>query len=473
MSLRVYNTLSKQKETFTPLKEGNVGIYCCGPTTYNYIHLGNARPFVVFDTIRRYLRYLGYQVKFVQNFTDIDDKIIRRAAEEKLSPAQIGEKYIAAYFEDAARLNILPADIHPKVTEHIPEIIALVEGIITAGHAYEAEGDIYFDVNSFPKYGILSGRNLEEMQAGARVEPGELKRNPLDFALWKSAKPGEPAWNSPWGEGRPGWHIECSAMSCKYLGTDFDIHGGGVDLIFPHHENEIAQAVAGNGGGFARYWLHNGFITINQEKMSKSLGNFFLLRDILERFPGDVVRFYLLSTHYRSPIDFADDKIAVAQKSLERIRTSYFLLTEAGKRAQAGGMDQDFHRKIIRAREAFQAAMNDDFNTALAIGGIFDFCHELNTWLQGQKQTPALTLEEAGELFAEFDQVLGMILPAAKVGEDNDRKIEGLINLLMEVRRQAREKKDWATSDQIRDGLKELEIILEDTREGMRWKRLL
>ncbi|MCL1873239.1 MAG: cysteine--tRNA ligase [Clostridiales bacterium] len=472
MSLRMYNTLSKQKENFTPLSKGNVGIYCCGPTTYNYIHLGNARPFVVFDTIRRYLRYLGYQVRFVQNFTDIDDKIIRRAAEEGLSPAQIGEKYIAAYFEDAARLNILPADIHPKVTEHIPEIISLVEGILAAGHAYVAEGDIYFDVKSFPKYGILSGRDLEEMQAGARVEPGELKRNPLDFALWKAAKPGEPAWKSPWGEGRPGWHIECSAMSSKYLGADFDIHGGGVDLIFPHHENEIAQAVAGNGGSFARYWLHNGFITINQEKMSKSLGNFFLLRDILDHFPGDVVRFYLLSTHYRSPIDFSDDKIAVAQKSLERIRTSYFLLMEADKRSQAGGMDEDFRQKIVRAREAFAAAMNDDFNTALAIGGIFDFCHELNAWLQGQKQAPALTLQEAVELFAEFDQVLGMILPAAKADQDNSKEIEGLINLLMEVRRQAREKKDWTASDQIRDGLKELGIIVEDTREGMRWKKL-
>jgi len=365
MPIRLYNTRSKQKEDFIPYQEGKVGIYCCGPTTYNYIHLGNARPLVVFDTIRRFFIWKGFDVRYVQNFTDVDDKIINRSHQEDMTAQQVAEKYIAAYYEDAHALNVLDADIHPKVTTHIEDIIKMVEQIITNGHAYEADGDVYFDVRSLPSYGELSGRDIEDMRSGARVLPGESKRDPLDFALWKAAKPGEPAWQSPWGMGRPGWHIECSAMSCKYLGDSFDIHGGGADLIFPHHENEIAQSKAANGGEFARFWLHNGFITINQEKMSKSLGNFFLLRDILAKFSGDVVRFYLLNTHYRSPIDFADDKLEMAAKSLERIRNSWYLLNDAAKRASDG--QAKFTSAIEEAKGKFIASMDDDFNTALAI----------------------------------------------------------------------------------------------------------
>ncbi|MEG1998361.1 MAG: cysteine--tRNA ligase, partial [Clostridiales bacterium] len=337
---------------------------------YNYIHLGNARPIVVFDTIRRYFQYSGYQVTYVQNFTDVDDKIINRGKEEGIEAAAVAEKYIAAYFEDVAALNVLKADVHPRVTRHIQEIIQFVEKLVANGHAYATEGgDVYFDVRSFPAYGKLSGRNLDDMISGARVEMGDIKRDPLDFALWKGAKPGEPAWESPWGQGRPGWHIECSAMSCKYLGETFDIHGGGADLIFPHHENEVAQSEAANNKPFVNYWLHNGFITVNQEKMSKSLGNFFLLRDILAKFPGDVVRFYLLNTHYRSPIDFNDGNMKVAAKSLDRIHNAVAALLDAvqrggGNNPVAGKSLQD---AVAKAKESFDGAMNDDFNTALAI----------------------------------------------------------------------------------------------------------
>ncbi|MGI5892314.1 MAG: cysteine--tRNA ligase [Bacillota bacterium] len=464
--MRLYNTLNNQKEDFVPLKEGQVSMYCCGPTTYNYIHLGNARPLVVFDTIRRYFIFRGYDVTYVQNFTDVDDKIIKRAAEENSTAQAIAEKYIAAYKEDAARLNVLPADVHPRVMEHIDDIIAMVEKIINNGHAYQAGGDVYFDVRSFARYGQLSGKDIDDLQSGARVSPGEQKRNPLDFALWKEAKPGEPAWDSPWGQGRPGWHIECSAMSCKYLGADFDIHGGGADLIFPHHENEIAQSQAATCGSFAHYWLHNGFITINSEKMSKSLGNFFLLRDILDKFPGDVVRYYLLSTHYRSPIDFADDKLEMAQKSLERIRNSWQLLLAGLKRAQ-NVPNEDFIAKISAARADFITAMDDDFNTALAIAGIFDFCRELNSYLQ-QEELSHPALEAAMRLFNDFDQVLGMVIPQT---EEDSGLVEALMSLIIKIRQEARVKKDWATSDAIRDGLKELNIILEDTPQGTQWKK--
>jgi cysteinyl-tRNA synthetase len=465
MAIRVYNTMHNQKEDFVPLKEGKVSIYCCGPTVYNYIHLGNARPLVVFDTIRRYFIFRGYDVTYIQNFTDVDDKIIKRAAEEKSTATEIAEKYIAAYKEDAAALYVLPADVHPRVMDHIDDIIAMVQQIIDNGHAYQAGGDVYFDVRSFQGYGQLSGKDIDDLQAGARVSPGEQKRNPLDFALWKEAKPGEPAWDSPWGQGRPGWHIECSAMSCRYLGADFDIHGGGADLIFPHHENEIAQSRAATSGGFAHYWLHNGFITINSEKMSKSLGNFFLLRDILAKFPGDVVRYYLLATHYRSPIDFADDKLEMAQKSLERIRNSWQLLQSGLKRA--GDLESaELTAQIDAAREAFITAMDDDFNTALAIAGIFDFCRELNSYLQRDKLSRSALLA-AQNLFKDFDQVLGMIIPQV---EENSGLVDALMDLIIKIREEARAKKDWSTADAIRDGLKELDIILEDTPQGANWK---
>lgn len=479
--IKIYNTLHNQKEEFVPRQKGKVGMYVCGPTTYNYIHLGNARPIVVFDTVRRYLKYRGFAVTYVQNFTDIDDKIINRAKEEGLSAKEVAEKYIAAYFADTAALNVLQADVHPKVTEHIDDIIDMVKHLVENGHAYAASGDVYYDVRSFADYGQLSGRSLDEMMAGARVEVGDIKKDPLDFALWKAAKEGEPAWKSPWGMGRPGWHIECSAMSRRYLGESFDIHGGGADLIFPHHENEIAQSQGCCGGGtFAKYWMHNGFITVNSEKMSKSLGNFFLLRDILDQFPGDVIRFYLLSTHYRSPLDFDDAKLQVAAKSLERIRNSYQLLQEAAKTAIAedadfdAGMKSNQMRDIIDlVRADFIAAMDDDFNTALAFAAIYKFCHELNSYLSLVKPAKKVVITAAQELFDEFDQVLGMIKPYAAAKEEKEIGIaDELLQMMIEMREEARKKKDWAQADAIRDKLKGLGIALEDTPQGVRWKKI-
>jgi len=467
MTIRLYNSKTNQKEDFMPLEAGKVGIYCCGPTVYNYIHLGNARPLVVFDTIRRYFTYRAYKVNFVQNFTDVDDKIINRSHDENITAEAVTKKYIAAYFEDSGKLNVMKADTHPKVTEHMSEIIKMIEDIIANGHAYVAEGDVYFSVHSLESYGELSGRNIEDMRAGARVIPGDIKRDPMDFALWKAAKPGEPCWQSPWGEGRPGWHIECSAMSCKYLGETFDIHGGGQDLIFPHHENEIAQSKAAHGGDFARYWLHNGFITINEEKMSKSLGNFFLLRDILAKFPGDVVRYYLLATHYRSPIDFSDDKLHAAAKSLERIRNSQRLLKEYAARAAAG--DATITALCDGARAAFIEAMDDDFNTALAISEIFNFCRELNSAIAAETLTKA-DVELATALFGEFDAVLGMINEPEE--EKQDGREEALLQLIIKIRGEARAAKNWAVADAIRDGLKEIGIAIEDTPNGARWKNI-
>ena len=464
MTIRLYNTMHAQKEDFIPREEGKVGIYCCGPTVYNYIHLGNARPLVVFDAIRRFFIWQGWDVTYVQNFTDVDDKIINRAKEENSDARTVAEKYIAAYFEDTKALNVLKADVHPQVTMHIENIIDTVQAIIDNGHAYEAGGDVYFDVRSLPSYGELSGRDIDDMRSGARVEVGEVKRDPLDFALWKAAKEGEICWDSPWGKGRPGWHIECSVMSCKYLGAEFDIHGGGADLIFPHHENELAQAKAA-GNQFAKYWVHNGFITVNEEKMSKSLGNFFLLRDILAKFPGDVVRYYLLATHYRSPIDFADDKLESAARSLARIRNSYALLQEGAAKAEEG--EARFGEKVEAARQAFIAAMEDDFNTALAISVVFDFCHERNSYLA--EGTPVKAdVAAAQQLFEDFEAVLGMIIPQEK---ENAGLEDALISLILDIRQNARAKKDWATADAIRDGLKELGLTIEDTPDGARVKR--
>ncbi|MCI8336603.1 MAG: cysteine--tRNA ligase [Peptococcaceae bacterium] len=466
--MTVYNTLHQKKEPFVPLEEGKVGMYVCGPTVYNYIHVGNARPITVFDTIRRYLIYRGYQVTYVQNFTDVDDKIIKRSGEEGITAAAVAEKYIKAYEEDVAQIKILPADIHPKVTQHMPEIIQMVEALIASGHAYVAGNDVYFRVRSFADYGKLSKRNLDDMMAGARVEIGEVKEDAMDFALWKGAKPGEPAWESPWGMGRPGWHIECSAMSKKYLGPHFDIHGGGADLIFPHHENEIAQSEALCGPEMAKYWLHNGFITVNQEKMSKSLGNFFLLRDVLEKFSGEVVRFYLLSTHYRSPIDFDDEKLSVAAKGLERITNCVTNLEAALAAAvEAVGDGANISSVIEQARADFIAAMDDDFNTALAIAVIFDFCREVNSWLKDNLASSG-QLQAALDLFTEWHSVLGVILPEAAQRDD---LTDGLMALIMDIRGKARTEKNWALADQIRDALKAMDIVIEDTPQGPRWKQ--
>lgn len=482
--MEIYNTLSKRKEKFVPREPGHVYMYVCGPTTYNFIHLGNARPMVFFDTVRRYLEYRGFRVKYVQNFTDVDDKIINRAREEGCDPLVLAQKYVEEYFRDADALNVRRADVHPRVTEHIPEIIELIQMILDRGAAYVVEGDVYFDISAFPEYGKLSGRTLEEMQAGARVEIDPKKRHPMDFALWKSAKPGEPAWDSPWGKGRPGWHIECSAMSLKYLGNGFDIHGGGSDLIFPHHENEIAQAEAATGQTFVRYWMHNGFITVNQEKMSKSLGNFFLVREILAKFPPEAVRFFLLSTHYRSPLDFDEEKMAAAKRALERLKNSLRLLTEALARPQRedkAAADEEFLAALEKCRRGFVAAMDDDFNTALAISMWFELTREVNTYLHaaGERLPCREALEKAMNLALEFNRVLGIFAVDEASGrlllEGRQEKSEGLtealIELLLEVRQAARAKKDWATADHIRDRLKELGIVLEDTPAGVRWRK--
>ncbi len=481
MSIKVFNTLTKNKEELNPRDPGKVSMYVCGPTTYNYIHLGNARPLIVFDTVRRYLKYRGYQVTYIQNFTDIDDKIINRAHEEGETPKELAEKYIQAYFEDADALHVLRADVHPKVTEHMDEIIQMVQGIVEKGHAYEVHGNVYFDVRSFSAYGHLSGRDLDEMKSGARVDVDDEKHDPLDFALWKAAKQGEPSWPSPWGPGRPGWHIECSAMSLKYLGPGFDIHGGGADLIFPHHENEIAQTEAYSGQPFVRYWLHNGFITVNEEKMSKSLGNFFLVRDILKKFPSDVVRFYLLSTHYRSPLDFDDQKLHVAEKGLERIRTSLRLtestLTLCKKAQEAGQADtEQMMDKMAQCKSAFIEAMDDDFNTALAIAAVFDFCREVNSFINDHNFKPGKNalpvLLQISEIFENFHSVLGMVKPAPESCSGDEGLEDKLMEIIINIRQEARGKKDWTTADIIRDQLKDTGIVLEDTPHGVRWKKI-
>ncbi|MDW7675547.1 MAG: cysteine--tRNA ligase, partial [Bacillota bacterium] len=365
--MKLYNTLTKTKEELIPVEPGKVKMYVCGPTTYNYIHLGNARPIVVFDTIRRFLNYKGFEVTYVQNFTDIDDKIIKRAQEEKLEAIALAEKYINEYFVDADALNVQRADVHPRVSQHLPEIIATISNLIDKGFAYVLDGDVYYHIQQFDEYGKLSGRTIEEMQAGARIEVNQNKKHPMDFVLWKGVKPGEPAWDSPWGKGRPGWHIECTAMAIKYLGEHFDIHGGGYDLVFPHHENEIAQSEACTGKPFATYWLHNGFITVNQEKMSKSLGNFFLVREILEKFPPQIVRFYLLATHYRSPLDFDDQKLEATLKSFQRIASLVERINEKLPIAvedATGELENQLNGKLERAMSEFDEALSDDFNTA-------------------------------------------------------------------------------------------------------------
>lgn len=490
--MEIYNTLTRRKETFQPREPGKVYMYVCGPTTYNYIHLGNARPLVFFDTVRRYLAYRGYDVLYIQNFTDVDDKIINRAREAGEDPLSLARKYIEEYFKDADSLNVRRADKHPKVSGHMTEIVRMVEELVRNGSAYEVEGDVYFEVRKFPGYGKLSGRSLEDMQAGARVEVDTRKRDPMDFALWKAAKPGEPSWDSPWGPGRPGWHIECSVMSLKYLGSNFDIHGGGYDLIFPHHENEIAQSEAANGKTFVRYWMHNGFITVKEEKMSKSLGNFFLVRDILKKFSPEIVRFFLLSTHYRSPLDFDAEKLAAAGRGLERIRTSIRLLAEALAREEGGspGENPDSEQTVEslkialdQIKASFEAAMDDDFNTALAISIIFDLAREVNGFVQrlGAKRSgpEKEVLQKAMGLFHSFNEVTGIftvdpatgrILLENEAGEGSGLT-EGLVSLIIEIRQEARKKKDWAAADRIRDGLKELGIALEDTPQGVRWKR--
>lgn len=460
-NILLYNTLTHKKMPFVPLVEGKVSLYVCGPTVYNYIHLGNARPIVFFDTMRRYFTYKGYDVTYISNFTDVDDKIIKRANEEGKSAKEVAEFYINAFFEDTKKLNVMQATKHPKVSEYMKEIIHFIEALIEKGFAYVLDnGDVYYSVRQYEGYGRLSGRNVDEMQSGARVAVDEAKHDPLDFALWKSAKPNEPSWSSPWGEGRPGWHIECSAMSRELLGNTFDIHGGGQDLIFPHHENEIAQSCALHHGEMANYWVHNGFITINEEKMSKSKGNFFLLREILAKHAPEVVRFYLLSVHYRSPLDFDDEKLEVAKKGLERIKNCLLAL-----KAVTSGTGVSAEGLLESLKENFENAMNDDFNTALAISALFDGVREANILVK-----EGLSKNEAEKIYQALITYMD-ILGIALLEEKGDMSlVNDLMDLIIELRKEARSEKNFALSDKIRDELQKLGITLEDGKEKTLWK---
>lgn len=472
MAIQVYNTLTRQKEVFRPIKEGQVAFYVCGPTVYNYIHIGNARSAVAFDTIRRYFQYRGYQVNYVSNFTDVDDKIIKAAIAEGSTPEAIADKYIAAFKEDTGQLNIQPATVHPRVMENIEEIIVFVQTLIEKGHAYESEGDVYFKTESFKDYGHLSDQSLEDLLVGAseRLDQvvAERKANPLDFALWKTAKPGEIAWDSPWGPGRPGWHIECSVMATKYLGDTIDIHGGGQDLTFPHHENEIAQSEACTGHTFAHYWLHNGFVTIGKqdEKMSKSLGNFVLLRDLLAAYDPMVIRYMLATTHYRRPLRYDEAVITEAQANVNKLREAIRRLKHRQEPASA---DLEGHEawlvEISGIQEQFVTAMDDDFNASNGITALFDLVKSLNRYLDLKLVSQAV--------LSLYDKVLHDLLAVFGLDlEDKSNSIDQEIEALIEERRQARVNKDFARSDAIRDQLKEQGILLDDTPQGTVWKRV-
>lgn len=464
--IKIYNTLTRKKEDFIPIQDGKVLMYYCGPTVYNYIHIGNARPPIVFDTVRRYFEYRGYDVKFVSNFTDVDDKIIRVANELGEEVPEVTERFINAYREDVAVVGVKKADLHPRVTETMDDIIDFIQALVEKGYAYEAAGDVYFKTRKFNGYGKLSHQSIDELKAGARIEVGDKKEDPLDFALWKAAKEGEIFWASPWGNGRPGWHIECSAMVKKYLGDTIDIHGGGQDLAFPHHENEIAQSEALTEKKMANYWMHNGYININNEKMSKSLGNFILLRDILEKVDPQVFRFFILAVQYRHPINFNDELLASAQIGLERLKTSVSNLKHRLEHSvDLADEHTEWLDKLAGYRERFIAEMDDDFNTANAIAVLFDLSKDANLYLEN-KNTKIEVLNGFIELFKEFSNVLGLNLV-----EDTTELLDQEIEALIEQRNQARKEKNFALADQIRDQLKEQNIILEDTAQGVRWKR--
>ncbi len=465
MALVVYNDLTRKKEPFEPIETGKVRFYVCGPTVYDFFHIGNARPFVLFDIFRRYLEATGYEVTFVQNFTDIDDKMIKRANEMGITVPELAEKFIAEYFEDADALGIKRATIHPRATHEIEEIIKIVKTLIEKDHAYEKNGDVYFSVASFPEYGKLSKQGIDELLSGARIEVDEKKNDPLDFALWKSSKPGEPFWESPWGKGRPGWHIECSAMSTKYLGNSIDIHGGGSDLIFPHHENEIAQSECASGCRFVKYWLHNAYIMIDKEKMSKSLGNFKTVRDIRKKFNPLVLRYFLLSAHYRSTINFSKEGLDQAQSALERINNCYTDLNFAVANRKPCERDSLLSEAIIKAQKGYSDAMDDDFNTAGALGSVFDVVRAVNVHLAENDGFFEEGIKAAKEFFENVNNVFGFF--QSECEEDSDAEIDALL----EERVGARESKNFKRSDEIRDLLAAKGIIIEDTPQGARWKR--
>ncbi|MCR6104798.1 cysteine--tRNA ligase [Salipaludibacillus agaradhaerens] len=465
MAIKLYNTLTRKKEIFQPIEEGKIKMYVCGPTVYNYIHIGNARPAVVFDMVRRYFEYKGYDVQYVSNFTDVDDKIIKAAEEMGEDVMAVAERFIKAYYEDTGALGVKKADEHPRVTDTMPEIISFIEKLVDKGYAYESEGDVYFRTRKFDGYGKLSQQSVDDLQAGARIQVGEKKEDPLDFVLWKAAKPGEISWESVWGYGRPGWHIECSAMVKKYLGETIDIHAGGQDLSFPHHENEIAQSEALNEKKMANYWIHNGYINIDNEKMSKSLGNFILVHDIIRQFDPEVVRFFIVNAHYRSPINFSDDQLASAKSSLERIKTTYLNISHRLEETAGLGVEADrWTGDIIDLRKRFTEAMDDDFNSANAVAAIFDLVKLANIYLE-EKQTNRDVLKAFLKELDDMAYVLGLTLKADP--ELLDEEVEALI----EERITARKNRDFARADDIREELKAKNIILEDTPQGTRWKR--
>ncbi len=462
--MKLYNTLTRQKEDFKPIEENKVKMYSCGPTVYNYFHIGNARPFIIFDTLRRYFEYRGYEVDFVQNFTDIDDKMINKANSEGITVKELADRFIKEYFKDSKGLGIKEATVHPKATENIEAIIDIIKKLVDKGYAYNVDGDVYFRVHKFKEYGKLSHQPLENLEAGARIEVGVQKEDPMDFAVWKAKKDGEPFWQSPRGEGRPGWHIECSAMANKYLGETIDIHSGGQDLIFPHHENEIAQSEAANGAPFANYWLHNGYINVNNQKMSKSLNNFFTVRDVAKEFDYSVIRFFMLSAHYRNPINFSHDLLLQAKAGLERISTCADNLKFLKENAKGSSKDAQISEKLSDLKQRFIDAMDDDINTADAISVVFDLVKFIN--ISVNEDSSLETIEEAKTLLLELVAVLGIEI--SKENELLDDDIEALIN----ERTEAKKQKNFARADEIRDMLKDRGIILEDTRQGVKWKRV-
>ncbi|MBU3192601.1 cysteine--tRNA ligase [Clostridium algidicarnis] len=464
--MKLYNTLNKRKEEFVPLTEGEIKMYVCGPTVYNLFHIGNARTFIVFDALRRYLEYSGYKVSYVQNFTDIDDKMIKKANEEKTTVKSLGDKYINEYYKDADALNIERATFNPRATEHIDQIVSFISDLVDKGYAYEADGDVYFSTKKFNGYGKLSGQNIDDLQAGARIEVGDKKQDPMDFALWKNKKEGEPAWESPWGMGRPGWHIECSCMAHNILGETIDIHAGGSDLVFPHHENEIAQSESRSGKPFANYWVHSAFVNINNQKMSKSLNNFFTTRDILESYDSDVVRFFMLSGHYRTQLNFSMELLDSAKASVERLYNAIGNLESLLEEVKQDSIKEEekvYIDHIKEYKEKFMIKMDDDFNTADGISVIFDLIRDLNSNIDINSSKDMINY--ALNLIRDLGSPLGILQKSTKMNLKEE------VEKLIEQREQARKDKDWALSDKIRDKLKDMGIVLEDTPQGVRWKK--
>ena len=479
MAVQVYNTLTRKKEVFVPVRSDMTGFYLCGPTVYDYFHIGNARAFIVFDVIRRYLVHRGFPVRFVMNLTDIDDKIIKRANEQGVDSQEIAQRYIIAFFEDIQKLGIRPADVYPRATQHVQDIIDLIQRLFDRGYAYEAGGDVFYDISKFEKYAQLSGKKLDQLQAGARIAVDERKRNALDFVLWKASKPGEPKWQSPWGEGRPGWHIECSVMSMKYLGETIDFHAGGQDLIFPHHENEIAQSEGATGKQFVKYWLHNGFLDIHGEKMAKSLGNFVLARELVKRYPSTAIRLFFLQKHYRSPIDFTEEGLDAAVTSVQRLEIAFSRAKEAAGATmpvlnadELQGMDrqQTFFVALQQLRQDIEAAMDDDFNSPAAIGKVFDLIREMNRYIESgiDQEMDRRLLALARLYLEEVNEYMG-IFEEESAGIDRQR-VDDVVQIVLNLRKKFRAERNFALADQIRDELAAAGIVVEDTPAGTEWR---